>query len=163
MSFWKLIKGIRFKQLISLLRFSLKYPLLMFATVKATSHTMKIVQEKFPNIHGKDNRANAFRHAFWNYLIAVKCWKRNKNIAKIISWTKEITDWHEDFSPNEPLPRAMDLHNNQIGRELFQSHASKTEDEVIKVLEQKVVDAVQVDSCEEIEKYPANLVFINQD
>ena len=163
MSFWKLIKGIRFKQLISLFRFSLKHPLLMFATIKATSHTMKIVQEKFPNIHGKDNKANAFRHAFWNYLIAVKCWKSERNITKVISWTKEITDWHEDFSPNKPLARAMDLQNNCIGRELFQNHRSKTEKEVIKVLELKLIDAIQVDLCKEIEKHPTNLVFINQD
>jgi hypothetical protein len=163
MSFWKLIKGIRFKQLISLFGFSLKHPLLMFATIKATSHTMKIVQEKFPDIHGKDNKANAFRHAFWNYMIAVKCSRKEKHINAIISWTKEITDWHEDFSPNEPLARAMDLHNNHIGRELFQNHPSKTEREVINVLESRLIDAIQVNSCEEIEKHSINLVFINQD
>ena len=43
----------------------------------------------------------------------------NKDLDSIISWTKEITDWHEDFSPNKELARAMDLHNNFIGRELF--------------------------------------------
>lgn len=45
--------------------------------------------------------------------------KREKDLDSIISWTKEITDWHEDFSPNKELARAMDLHNNFIGRELF--------------------------------------------
>ena len=50
-----------------------------------------------------------------------------KILSKVISWTKEITDWHEDFSPNLALARAMDLHNNYIGRELFQNHKSKTE------------------------------------
>ena len=163
MSFWKLIKGIRFKQLISLLGFSLKHPLLMFATIKATALTMKIVQERFPGIHGKDNRANAFRHALWNSLIAIKCLKVEKNIDAIISWTKEITDWHEDFSPNKALPRAMDLHNNHIGRELFCNPKIKTEKEIITALELKFISAVQVNSCEDIENHLTNLVFINHD
>ena len=163
MSFWNLIKGIRFKQLIVLFAFFLKRPIFMFATAKATSRTLKIVQEKFPEIHGKDNSANAFRHALWNYLIAVRCFKSEENSNAIISWTKEITDWHEDFSPNKPLARAMDLHNNHIGRELFQSHENKTEKEAIIALELKLIDGVQVDSCEAVEKHPMNLVFIDYD
>lgn len=163
MSFWKLIKGIRFKQLIVLFVFFLRRPIFMFATMKATSRTLNIVQEKFPDIHGKDNSANAFRHALWNYLIAVRCSKRGGNMNAIISWAKEITDWHEDFSPNKPLARAMDLHNNHIGRALFQSHENRTEKEAITALELKLMDAVQVGSCEEVEKYPTNLVFIESD
>jgi len=135
----------------------------MFATIKATIRTLKIVQEKFPDIHGKENSANAFRHALWNYMIAIKCLKFEKNILVIVSWTKEITDWHEDFSPNIALARAMDLHNNYIGRELFKNHAGKLEKEVIAVLELELVNSVQVNSCEEIENYPTNLVFINHD
>ena len=163
MSFWKLIKGIRFKQLTSLFRFPLKHPLFMFATIKATARTLKIVQEKFPDIHGKDNSANAFRHALWNYLIADKCMGNKNNTDVVISWAKEITDWHEDFSPNKGSARAMDLHNNNIGRELFKNHAGKQEKEVIAVLELELVNSVQVNSCEEIENYPTNLVFINHD
>ena len=135
----------------------------MFATAKATTQTLKIVQEKFPSIHGKDNSANAFRHALWNYLIAVRCLKSGGNMNSIISWTKEITDWHEDFSPNVPLARAMDLHNNHIGRALFRSHENKTEKEAITALELKLKSAVQVNSCEEVEKYPTNLIFIDND
>lgn len=163
MSFWKLIKGIRFKQFIVLFTFFLKRPVFMFATMKATSRTLKIVQEKFPDIHGNDNRANAFRHALWNYLIAVTCLKSGRNINAIISWTKEITDWHEEFSPNNPLARAMDLHNNHIGRKLFQEHKSITEEEIITVLELKLMEAVQIDSCEDIENDLTNLVFIDHD
>jgi len=163
MSIWKLIKGIRFKQLIVLFVFFLKRPMFMFSTAKATSQTLKIVQEKFPGIHGKDNRANAFRHALWNYLIAVRCLKNEKNIKTILSWTKEITDWHEDFSPNAPLARAMDLHNNYIGRALFQHNGSYTEKEIIRALELKLIEAVQVASLKEIDRSSTGLVFIHHD
>ncbi len=30
-----------------------------------------------------------------------------------------MTDMHEDLFPNEPLETKMDLHNNQIGMNLF--------------------------------------------
>ena len=160
MSFWKLIKGIKFKQLISLFKFFLKHPLLMFATIKATSRTMKIVQDKFPDIHGENNVANAFRHALWNLLILFECLKKDNNIDSIVSWTKEITDWHEDFSPNKALARAMDLHNNLIGRELFLSSIGNPEHEVIKQLEKKKDIAVCVNSYEEIEEHLSALVYI---
>lgn len=163
MSFWKVIKGIRFKQLIVLIGFFLKHPIFMFSTLRATSKTMRVAQEKFPDIHGKDNKANAFRHALWNFLIAFQCAKKGKKIAKVISWTKKITDWHEDFSPNIALARAMDLHNNHVGRELFRSHEGKEEKEIIIVLEMKLMDAVQVRSCEDVERYSTNLVFIDND
>lgn len=141
-------------------KFFLKHPLLMFATVKATSRTIKIVQEKFPDIHGENNIANAFRHALWNYLIANKCLKFKKNKTAIISWTKEITDWHEDFSPNKALARAMDLHNNFIGRELFLSCVGEPENETIKILELKLNTAICVTSSEEIKEYLLELVYM---
>lgn len=30
-----------------------------------------------------------------------------------------MTDLHEDLFPNEPLEKKMDLHNNQVGMNLF--------------------------------------------
>lgn len=163
MSFLELVKGIRFRQLISLTKFALKHPFFMFATIKATSKTLKIVQEKFPDIHGKDNKANAFRHALWNYLIANNCLKFEKNKTAIISWTKKITDWHEDFSPNKALARAMDLHNNHIGRELFECNEENTEEEIMNELELKLINAVQVLSVNELENNLKNLIFIDHD
>ena len=73
MSFWKLIKGINFKQIVSLGKFFLKHPILMFATLQATSKTMKIVQKEYPDIHGEHNKANAFRHALYNFHCLRSC------------------------------------------------------------------------------------------
>jgi hypothetical protein len=163
MSFWKLVKGINFKQIASLGAFLLQHPIFMFATVKATSQTMRIVQEEFPDIHGKDNKANAFRHALWNFLIAFQCAKNEKDIAKVISWTKKITDWHEDFSPNIALARAMDLHNNHIGRTLFSNLKINFEKEIIKELKSKLDRAVQVGLLNDLDQNLSELVFIHHD
>ena len=132
----------------------------MFATIKATSKTMKIVEEKFPGVHGLDNKANAFRHALWNSLIAIDSLKFEKDIDTVISWTKEITDWHEDFSPNKALARAMDLHNNHMGRALFLRNKSLKERELIKELENLLLNSVQVASIEELKNNKTNLVYI---
>ena len=40
---------------------------------------------------------------------------------KALAWCKKITDLHEELFPNEPLQRHMDLHNNKIGINYFQS------------------------------------------
>lgn len=163
MPFWKLIKGINFKQIVSLGKFFLKHPILMFATLQATSQTMRIVQEEYPDIHGEHNKANAFRHALWNSLIALRCAKKEKNHIAVVSWTKKITDWHEDFSPNIALARAMDLHNNRIGRELFLKLGNASEKEIIKELKSKLDRAVQVELLNDIDQNLSELVFIHHD
>lgn len=135
----------------------------MLATLRATSRTLHIVQEKFPDIHGKDNIANAFRHALWNMLIASKCFQIEGDLNLVLSWTKRVADWHEDFSPNAPLPKAMDLHNNQIGRELFRECQGKDEEVLVTMLTSQLKSAVQVSSLEALKQCPDNLVFIHHD
>ena len=119
MSKWELIKNLKFKQLYALLGWFFKHPLFMWATFKATLKTLQIAESKFPNTHGLHGKGNAFRHAIWNLFIAQECYRFQKNEAKVLTWTKQITDWHEEFSPNENLPKLMDLHNNKIGRNYF--------------------------------------------
>lgn len=160
MSFWKIIKGIRFRQLFSLIRFTLKHPIFMLATAKATKNTLKTVQQKFPDIHGKDNKANAFRHALWNYMIAFYSSKYESNKELVSAWVKKITDWHEEFSPNKGLARAMDFHNNYIGRMLFLKNEVLTEKEAIKELEKLLDKAVKVSSIEIMNKNKKSLVYI---
>tara|TARA_B110000503_G_scaffold36653_1_gene59927 strand:- start:257 stop:637 length:381 start_codon:yes stop_codon:yes gene_type:complete len=116
---WDVIKGVRFKQLKSVLLFLFKHPVFMISTVMATFNAVRVSQKEFPNTHGFHNKANAFRHALWNIFIAKECSRFSKNNYEIISWTKEFTDWHEDFAPNKELSKTMDLHNNYIGREMF--------------------------------------------
>ncbi len=64
-------------------------------------------------------RANAVKHAMWNYLIAQKIndawdwtWGDGRRIAK------EFTDIHEQCGGWGPVFDGMDYHNNQFGRDL---------------------------------------------
>lgn len=53
----------------------------------------------------------------------------------------------------------MDLHNNRIGRDLFEKNASSSLP-VIEILKKMMKDAVQVSSSEEMELLQNRLVFI---
>jgi hypothetical protein len=54
-----------------------------------------------------NGRGDAFRHAYWSALMTQA---RGEPLAR------EFGNAHENFPGNPPLERAMDLHNNAIGR-----------------------------------------------
>lgn len=150
MKFRQALKTLDFKQITSLIGWFLKHPLFMTATFFATYRTFRISQKHFPNIHWKHNKANAFRHVIWNVLIAKKAATFSSDDEKVLQWTKTITDWHEDFSPNLELARKMDLHNNLVGRLWYPKLKSKSVDEVTEFLIQKSEEAIQVTEVSEI-------------
>lgn len=160
MSFWKIIRGLNFKQLTSLFVKFLKHPLLMLSTIHATLLTFEISQEHFPGIHGKHNKANAFRHALWNIIIAKKCSIFSKNDSVILNWTQEITDWHEEFAPNQEIEKRMDLHNNSIGRKLYLQLSKSAVHEIISFMKLQLNDAIHVKDVLEIKKDIQQLVYL---
>jgi len=162
MSFWKLIKALNFKQISSLLVRSLRHPLYMLSTVSATVKTYRISQREFPNIHGKHNKANAFRHALWNALIAKKCARFSKDLESVLNWTQEITDWHEEFSPNETLAKAMDLHNNRIGREFYREQPKIDIQKIIHLIKEQLNTSIQIKDINEMQQYSSQLVYLEE-
>lgn len=150
MSFWRIVKGLNYRQIVSLTGWFLRHPIWMISTISATIATFRISQKEFPYIHGKHNKANAFRHALWNILIAKKCNRFSKNIDHVIAWTKRITDWHEEFSPNEELPKAMDLHNNLFGRSFFIKNQNIERFDLILLLKEELNKAVLIQNVEDI-------------
>jgi hypothetical protein len=160
MSSWKIIKGLNFRQLKSLTVLLFKHPFFMLSTMKATFSVMRIAQKEFPNVHGLLNKANAFRHALWNVFIAIECSRFSKNTDAVLKWTKEFTDWHEEFAPNEELAKIMDLHNNFIGRELYKQTESRDKKQWVEFIKNQLLDAVQITSVTDVEKYPNQLVYL---
>lgn len=121
---------------------------------------MNIANKEYGSKHHLSNPANAFRHALWVILIIKRClkWRNNEELAK--AWAKKFTDWHEDFSPNEALERAMDLHNNKVGIFLYENVKDENEVETVSYLKQKASEAVKIESVEEVEKLENDLVYI---
>ena len=85
-------------------------------------------------------------------------WKNDEERA--MAWAKKFTDWHEDFSPNKALERAMDLHNNQMGAIYFEAVKYKKKAEIITFLKQKASEAQKISAVEDTKKYPNKLVYI---
>ncbi len=156
---WDVLKSLNFKQIRSLFGWFLKHPIFMLATLKATLKTLNVVNKEFPETHDGHNKANAFRHAFWNVIIAKECYGFSSNIDKVLEWTKTITDWHEEFSPNEKMPRLMDLHNNAFGRKVFLTLKNNSDKEIQEFLILKMKSAVKVKNVSEIDE-TNNLIFL---
>lgn len=61
-------------------------------------------------------RADAFRHAYWNVLLSSRI---------SLSWATNFATAHE--SESSGVDRAMDLHNNMVGRGIYAAHMTASE------------------------------------
>ncbi len=120
MNLGRIIKSLSWKQLIKLVYFALMRPIFFYCFVKATKQCIGMSTSYFGKTHHKNNKANAYRHALWNMLIAYRSTKAGKSLSKALDWAKTITDWHESAFANKDLEKAMDLHNNKMGRIWFE-------------------------------------------
>ena len=157
----KRIASLRFSELVILIKVFLKHLIYIFPTYRATNKTIKTCNQLYGKLHHENNRTNAFRHALWNFLICAYCINAAKSLDEATNWSKMITDLHERLSPNEELAKAMDLHNNKIGRQLFRSNSEEKE-KILPVLQKMMTEAVRVTSLKEIEEENYKLVFIEE-
>lgn len=161
MAIGKRIASLELRELVVLGGIFLKHPKYLYPTYRATRRTISISNRLFGDLHHKDNRTNAFRHALWNYLICKFCLPITGSVENVMTWSKKITDLHELLSPNTGLAKAMDLHNNRIGRELFLNSFDKEED-IASLLQQKTTEAIKVRTLSDLEEVREKLVFIEE-
>ena len=126
----------------------------IWPTIRATKQAVAMATGYFGSSHHKNTPANAFRHALWNYLIASKCSQWSKNDTKIHTWTKKITDLHEQLLPGNELANAMDLHNNSVGLYVYFTNKMLPLEEVISLLLAMVNRSMKITSIEEVSKTP---------
>lgn len=88
---------------------------------------------RFPPPHHPDdtadNHTDAFRHAYWNALMT----QRFGN-----DWTRDFTTAHERLPNNPSTAEAMDLYNNEVGRNVARAHPDATPAELADYVEQAV-------------------------
>ncbi|WP_298323142.1 DUF6973 domain-containing protein [uncultured Dokdonia sp.] len=119
MNVWAVVKSMDFKQLWSLFWLSARHPRFILPTIRGTRRTITICDELYGDKQHLNGPENAFRHALWNVLLVHFSTQKGLPLQRSLAWAKKITDWHEDFSPNAALARAMDLHNNRVGRDII--------------------------------------------
>ena len=157
----RVLSQLNFKSLLDLIGFCLRYPRPMLFTAMATKKCMAMCDAAYGKTHHLNNRANAVRHGLWSILIVKRLTRAKITRDRALAWAKKITDWHEDFSVNAPLERAMDLHNNAIGRSLYNELGQFTELEILKRLKAKAVTAIPVVSIRQIESQRVEFVYLN--
>ncbi len=139
----------------------LRRPMFILPTIKATRECLKISTKAFGKLHNKNGPANAFRHAFWNYLIAKRCRRWTKEDKNAVLWAQKITDWHEYAFRNNKLARKMDFHNNAVGRWIFIENGSKSMVEVIELVQQMTLESTQINMTSDLSQYKNQLVHIS--
>ncbi len=85
-------------------------------TRTAADDAVAATQARFGTFRMYLNRGDAFRHAYWNVLLS-------KRIS--VWWAQVYTTAHESESTG--LDKEMDLHNNQVGREMFNLAPGQTD------------------------------------
>lgn len=92
----------------------------LLTIINAAQDAERIADENFPNMDPGDTRRDAMRHIMWNVLLAKYYATLSSARSTRIDFAKRITDAHEDCSStNTEAAKAMDLHNNAIGRYVY--------------------------------------------
>lgn len=74
-----------------------------------------------------DGHTDAFRHCYWNALLAAEFG---------VNWTRNFTNAHEGVPGNYAVREAMDLYNNEVGRQIAKANTGATRSQLAdKVLE----------------------------
>ncbi len=159
----KVLKRLDSKSIWRLMKLCFRYPIFVWPTISATKRCMQISTQQYGKQHYKNGPANAFRHALWNFLIAQRCHNWRKNEQTVLIWTEKITDWHENAFPNTALAKMMDLHNNQVGRSIFQELRPQTESQAVEMLKKMTVISAKIDLISEFESFKNKLVHITEE
>ncbi len=154
MNLLRILRNLKLAQLWTLFRLCFFNMGKVLPTWRATHKSVAHANRLYGTQHHRNTPANAFRHAFWNYLIARKCLKRSEQTSQVLEWTKRVTDLHEDLFPNSDLARSMDLHNNRVGRMIFVEYAQWQEEAVQELLQEKTRKSIHVQSEEELKSIP---------
>jgi hypothetical protein len=80
-----------------------------FRVVQAAERAEQKSTQYFGSLVETSTRRDAHRHIFWNM-------QMRRYVGSFL--TKQIGDLNEAWGNNEPADRAMDVHNNDIGREV---------------------------------------------
>jgi len=163
MKLFRLLKKVNFRNFLRLLSLAVKNMRFLYPTFLATKECLSISTQHFGTLHHQNGPANAFRHAFWNFLIAKKCSRWSHNMDRILQWTKAITDWHENTFKNRQLPRIMDFHNNAVGRIIFKQNHEWSQEQFLNKFLQLTQEAVKISSTSDLTQRNEQLVCLTDD
>ena len=98
----------------------------------ATSQT----EAKF-GFNGLGDRSDAFRHGIWNAEMTILIGKEKAELFATAHEDKDVTGYESDGYP-KTAHRDMDLHNNELGRQIGAENASVSEDEMADIIYREI-------------------------
>lgn len=108
-----------------------------------------VADERFPSSDRNDDHNDAFRHAYWNALMTREFG---------VDWAEDYATAHEQL-PGNPGPReAMDLYNNEVGRNIAAANPDASPEELADLVEEAVRNGDTVVVGEDLLPHPSNEV-----
>ncbi len=98
----------------------------------ATSQT-----EKNFGINGLGDRSDAFRHGIWNAEMTILIGKEKAELFATAHEDKDVTGKESDGYP-KTAHRDMDMHNNEVGRNIGERNKDVTENEMADIIYQEI-------------------------
>ncbi|MEV4954508.1 WXG100 family type VII secretion target [Paenarthrobacter nitroguajacolicus] len=112
-----------------------------------------VADERFPSEDRNDDQNDAFRHAYWNALMV-------KEFGA--DWAEDYATAHEQL-PGNPAPReAMDLYNNEVGRNVAIANPDASAEELADLIEDAVNNGDTVVVGPDLMPHPSNEVPADQ-
>lgn len=128
-------------------------PLEMNAFKDIHDDAFNAADERFPSPDQNDDQNDAFRHAYWNALMVKEYGAE---------WAEDYATAHEQL-PGNPAPReAMDLYNNEVGRNIAVANPDASAEELAGLIEQAVRNGETVVVGQDMLPRPSNEVPMDQ-
>lgn len=114
----------------------IRYPFDALKVNQARNIATTQTEKKF-NSNGLGDRSDAFRHGIWNAEMTVLIGKEKAELFATGHEDKDINGVEADgYSKAEH--KEMDLHNNEVGRNIGEANSSASEDEMADIIYQEI-------------------------
>ena len=117
----------------------IRYPFDAVKVNKAKNIATSQTEAKF-GTNGLGNRSDAFRHGIWNAEMTVLIGKERAELFATAHEDKDVTGTESDGYP-KTAHRDMDLHNNEVGREIGEKNKEASESEMADIIYQEIYSA----------------------
>ena len=114
----------------------IRYPFDALKVNKAKNIATDQTVKKFGE-NGLGNRSDAFRHGIWNAEMAILIGKERAELFATAHEDKDVSGNEADGFP-KAAHKEMDLHNNEVGRNIVAKHSSASEDELADIIYQDI-------------------------
>lgn len=110
----------------------IRYPFDALKVNKAKDIATNQTEKKFGE-NGLGNRSDAFRHGIWNAEMTILIGKEKAELFATAHEDKDVSGNESDGFP-KTAHKEMDLHNNEVGRNIGETHSGASEDELADII-----------------------------